>query len=297
MKLIVSACCHPDYPITLEKAIISYSNGISESFHNLLNIWNWGSPYPFFIDSDDNTDIIPIHLDACWNYKGEKNHFLINEDLPIDVLGNLKKEGAFEYLVFGFAPCDGFTMWCFGQKKSSVIKSTQHVQSVVGEFERQFYYRHMIRFEHWSENKKKWQKYSNEEIVPEFDYIEESLFDGTHDKLHDGGLLKYHQAGKPKRLAIKWHIKKSDYEAYLWFDDMKIRDAFEWFYAKYPDAKMDFIFHIDTENKVFQISFNSEEADEPMLLSEDTYQMIIFKSKFEYYRTPNYNQQRGAWIW
>lgn len=161
---------------------------------------------------------------------------------------------------------------------------------------KQFTYRYVVRFGHWDDEKKEWKEYEDE-TNPEFDYIEEALFDGTHDKLHDGGLMKYHEAGKPKKLALQWHVKKSDYSTYLWFDGMAIRAAFEQFYYKYPEAKMDFTFHIDTAKKVFQLSLGCDEAEEPMSLSEDTYQMIVFKSKFEYYRTANYNQPRGAWIW
>lgn len=161
----------------------------------------------------------------------------------------------------------------------------------------QFMYKYNVNFGHWDEGKREWKGYEEDEIKPKFDYIEEALFDGTHDKLHDGGLMKYHEAGKPKKLALQWHIKKSDYSAYLWFDDIAIRSAFEQFYYKYSEAKMDFTFHIDTAKKVFQLSLNCDEAEEPMPLSEDSYQMIIFKSKFEYYRTANYNQPRGAWIW
>ena len=161
----------------------------------------------------------------------------------------------------------------------------------------QFTYRYEVQFGHWDDDKKEWKGYEEDETKPEFDYVEEALFDGTHDKLHDGGLMQYHQAGKPKKLALQWHIKKSDYSAYIWFDDMAIRAAFEQFYYKYPEAKMDFTFHIDPGKKVFQLSLNCDETEETMPLSEDSYQMIIFKSKFEYYRTANYNQPRGAWVW
>lgn len=161
----------------------------------------------------------------------------------------------------------------------------------------QFTYRYVVRFAHWDEENEDWKDYTEDEILPNLDYIEESLFDGTHDKLHDGGLMQYHQAGKPKKLALQWTIKKSDYVAYLWFDDNTVRAAYETFYTQYPNAKMDFIFCIDVEKQKYQVSFNCEEAEMPMLLSEDAYQMIIFKSKFEYYRTPNYNQPRGAWVW
>ena len=161
----------------------------------------------------------------------------------------------------------------------------------------QYNYCYKVFFGHWDDEKKEWKEYEGDEVRPEFEFIEESLFDGTHDKLHDRGLMQYHQAGKPKKLALQWHIKKSVYSAYLWFEDFKIRAAFEQFYIKYPESKMNFIFRIDTDKKVFQISFNCTEAGLPIQLNDSAYQMIIFKNKFEYYRTTNYNQPRGAWVW
>lgn len=181
--------------------------------------------------------------------------------------------------------------------KENLEKNGLPPRDLFDRYMQQFTYRYVVRFGHWNDEKKEWKEYEGDETKPEFDYIEEALFDGTHDKLHDGGLMKYHEAGKPKKLALQWHIKKSDFSAYLWFDDMAIRAAFEQFYYKYPEAKMDFIFRIDVEKKVFLLSLNCDEAEEPMSLSEDTFQMIVFKSKFEYYRTANYNQPRGAWIW
>lgn len=297
MKFIVSANCHPYYPITLEKAVLSYSNGMSESFHNLLNIWSWGCPYPFMIDSENNTDIIPFHLDACWSLEEKRHHFSINEDLPIDVLDILKKEGIFENLVFGFAPCNGFTMWCHGHRKSIVVKSTHNLLTEIGKYMQQFTYRYLPLFEHWDKKKEEWQKPEQLEGNLEFDYIEESLFDGTHDKLHDGGLMKYHQAGKPKKLAIKWHIKKSEYTAYFWFEDEKICSIFERFYGAHPDTKTDFIIRIDTETKKYELALYRQGLKEPQIIPEDAYQLLVFKNKFEHYRSDNYNQERGVWIW
>lgn len=161
----------------------------------------------------------------------------------------------------------------------------------------QFNYRYVVEFGHWDGEKKEWKAYEGDEVRPEFEYIEEALYDGTHDKLHDGGLMWYHQAGKPKKLALQYHIKKSVYSAYLWFDDFKIRAAFENFYHEYPEAEMDFLFRIDPEKNIYQILFISKEAEQPVPMNEDVYQMIVFKSKFERYRTKNYNQPRGAWIW
>ena len=166
---------------------------------------------------------------------------------------------------------------------------------------KRFTYRYLPMFEHWNEDeeKEKWQPYSGEEqeTKPVFDYIEEALYDGTHDKLHDGGLLNYHQAGKPKKLAVKWHIKKSEYTAYFWLDDEAIRAIFDRFYGIHPDTKTDFIIHIDPEKKKYQLALFRYGLQEPRILPEDAYQLIVFKNKFEHFRSENYDQPRGAWIW
>ena len=162
----------------------------------------------------------------------------------------------------------------------------------------QFTYRYLLLLEYWDDDKKIWMKYEKgETILPEFDYIEEALFDGTHDKLHDGSLLKYHQAGKPKKLAVKWHIGKSEYSAYFWFEDEKIREVFDKFYGAHPDTKTDFIIRIDAENKKYELALYRYGLKEPQVMPEDVYQLLVFKNKFEDYRSDNYNQERGAWIW
>ena len=164
---------------------------------------------------------------------------------------------------------------------------------------KQFTYRYLPLFEHWDEDEEKWQPYTEEEqeTKPELDYIEEALYDGTHDKLHDGGLLNYHEAGKPKKLAVKWHIKKSEYTAYFWFEDEAIRAVFDKFYGIHLDTKTDFVIHIDPEKKKYELALYRYGMNEPKPISEDAYQLIVFKNKFEHFRSDNYDQPRGAWIW
>lgn len=164
---------------------------------------------------------------------------------------------------------------------------------------KQFTYRYLPLFEHWNEDEEKWLPYTEEEqeTKPELDYIEEALYDGTHDKLHDGGLMQYHEAGKPKKLAIKWHIKKSEYMAYFWFEDEAIRAIFDKFYGLHPDTKTDFIIHIDPEKKKYQLFLFRYGLQEPRIIPEDAFQLIVFKNKFEQFRSENYDQPRGAWIW
>lgn len=157
-------------------------------------------------------------------------------------------------------------------------------------------YRYLLLFEYWDDNKKMWiDKKRNFPI--DFDYIEEALFDGTYDKLHESNLLKYHEAGKPKKLAIKWHIKKTEYLAFFWFEDDRIREVFDKFYGAHPDTKTDFIIRIDAENKKYELTLYRYGLKEAQVIPEDVYQLLVFKNKYEDYRSDNYTQERGAWIW
>lgn len=162
---------------------------------------------------------------------------------------------------------------------------------------KQFTYRYLPIFGHWDEDEEKWLKYEEEEIQPEFDYIEEALYDGTYDKLHDDRLLNYHEAGKPKKLALKWRVKKSDYSAYFWFEDDAIRAIFDRFYGAHPDTKTDFILHIDPMKNKYELALYRYGLKEPVVIPEEAYQLIVFKNKFEEYRSDNYDQPRGAWVW
>ena len=164
---------------------------------------------------------------------------------------------------------------------------------------KQFTYRYLPLFERWNENEEKWQKYKEEEqeTRPELDFLEESLFDGTHDKLHNGSLLNYHEAGKPMKLSIKWHIKKSEYVAYLWFEDEAIRTIFNKFYGIHPDTKTDFIIHIDPQQNEYQLALFRYGLKEPLVINKNAYQLIVFKNKFEHFRSDNYDQPSGAWMW
>lgn len=170
-------------------------------------------------------------------------------------------------------------------------------RDLYNKYMQQFFYRYLPIFEKFDSNEKKWQKYKEDETGPEFEFIEEALFDGTHDKLHDDNLLKYHEAGKPKKLAIKWHKKKTEYTAYFWFEDEKICAIYDRFYGAHPETKTDFIIHIDAEQKKYELALFRYGLKEPVIIPEEAYQLIVFKNKFEDYRSENYNQPSGAWIW
>ena len=243
----------------------------------------------------------------------------------------------YTHLVAGMAPYGHIALWLYGIKKSvsllwlkgdnlrfgyrmgtldlhqycnRLMSSIQNVREnleknglpprdLFDNYMKQFTYRYQVVFEKWDDENGEWKKYEEDEKdkMPEFDYIEEALYDGTHDKLHDGGLMKYHEAGKPKKLAVQWHVKKLEWSAYFWFEDERIRAIYDRFYGTHRNTNTDFMLRIDPYNNKYELSLYRYGLSEPMIISEKAYQLLVFKNKFECYRSTNYNQHSGAWIW
>lgn len=252
--------------------------------------YNWGEPDFFFRDSDLRLQV-PDTITISWHNKDSGSYYSHKIDLcHTDYL----KDG--DIIVIGITSHGSLALWIISNKKSDLIYQAAIKSDEILELNRQFKYRYIIHLINQHENTLENGENTNE-LIGKFDYIEEKLFDGTHDKLNNGNLLKYHQAGKPKKLAIKWHIGKSEYSAYFWFEEEPIREVFDKFYGAHPDTKTDFIIRIDAENKKYELALYWYGLKEPQVIPENVYQLLVFKNKFEDYRSDNYNQERGAWIW
>lgn len=267
----------------------SSKNGKIQLFQSLYETVDWGTPKNIISLSDSDGGLMTFSLTI------RSKNFSNGEKIKFDILPSLLNGD----LVIGIGPGNYIVLWDYYIKKSIIHKHLQiNSQNILANnWMKQFTYRYQVILENW--DKEKWMKYDEEkdEVQPEFDYIEEKLYDGTHDKLHDGGLMKYHEAGKPKKLAIKWRIKKSDYSAFFWFEEEEICTIFNKFYGQYPDTKTDFIIHIDPIKKKYELSLYCYGLKQPVIIPENAYQLIVFKSGFENYRSDNYNQPTGAWIW
>ena len=179
--------------------------------------------------------------------------------------------------------------------RNNLKKNGLPSHNLFDKYMQQFCYRYLPIFERWSDGKG--EKLTERGCIPELDYIEEALYDGTHDKLRDGSLLKYHTAGKPKKMTLAWHVSKSEYTAHLWFDENLICAVYDRFYGAHRDTNADLLIHIDYEHRKYELSLYRYGLKEPLRIPEDAYQIIVFKNKFEDYRSDNYDQPRGAWIW
>lgn len=84
---------------------------------------------------------------------------------------------------------------------------------------------------------------------------------------------------------------------HIYFNEDVVFDVIKKTYGAHSDTKTDFIIRIDTKNKKYELALFRQGLKEPVVIPESAYQLIVFKNKFEDYRSENYKQPRGAWIW
>ena len=163
----------------------------------------------------------------------------------------------------------------------------------------QYCYRLVPLFEHWqSDEDVKWRRHDDdEENPPVMDHVFVSRCDGTHHKIADDTLMRHHMAGRPERIEVAWHTGKSEWQAYIWLNEELTAPIFERLYGMHRDTRVDLLLHFDPEQQHYELALFRYGMKQPQLLPEDCFQLIVFKNQFENYRTDNYSQPSGAWIW
>lgn len=288
----------------------------------------WGIPETYSI-TDKRPNSFPLGLELCYLSIIERKFYEARIEFP-DNLFELMWEPDMEYITFGMSPKGKIAIWISGENKSNLVCSidaeeTEVDMSLLSPFNpnitlqeycnqyepaikgnespdleifdsaiRQYNYKYLVLSHSFDKTRKDIDK----DLIPiEFDWIEETLCDGTYDKLHDGNLNLYHLGGVPYKCNLKLHKGRTVWEVCFWMDCNALTKIFERFYGAHPETKADFIIRIDAENKKYELALYRQGLKEPVVIPESAYQMIVFKNKFEDYRSDNYNQPRGAWIW
>lgn len=121
--------------------------------------------------------------------------------------------------------------------------------------------------------------------------ISNKLIDGTHYKADFHQLLKYHLAAIPCVIDIEIKNQKSSYCVHMMLYKENIRLFFEKFYGLHKDSQVDFNIIINTEKKEVNLEMYRYGLTAPIEVPSSCYQLIAYKSGFEYYRTENYNTE------
>lgn len=168
-------------------------------------------------------------------------------------------------------------------------------QDLFKHYSTQYNYQYRVVFDRFKDNV--WIGLSDKDISPVVDNIRDTCFDGTYSLVRTLHLCHDHKSGIPKRVILEWFIGKRQFNCYFEIFEEQIFRIFSRFYGAHPETKTDFIIRIDAENKKYELALYRQGLKEPVVIPESAYQLIVFKNKFEDYRSENYDQPRGAWIW
>lgn len=148
-----------------------------------------------------------------------------------------------------------------------------------------------------------WYKKYNYRFIYNSDNIDDKVvklkidrFDGTFEELVDNQNVYMHSA-LPRRFLIAMSLDKGIMNMYFWMDFELIHKTICKIVGVHPETKIDVIIRIDAANKTYELALYRQGLKEPVVIPKSAYQLIVFKNKFEDYRSENYNQPRGAWIW
>lgn len=163
----------------------------------------------------------------------------------------------------------------------------------------QFIYRYLPLEEYW--DGEAWQEYDEDDRFYDdidIESIEDTCFDGTFDRLCDGKLLRYHEAGCPKLLALKWKEDRSNLSAYWWMDEEQLGYVLRRFASIDPTGRADLMLRLDSRQGCFEMALKGGEMlQKPIVIPQEAYQLIVFKDGHELYKSPNFAQEDGAWNW
>lgn len=168
-------------------------------------------------------------------------------------------------------------------------------RNIFNQYMQQYRFRYIMVFGRLQDNE--WTELTDKENYPIVNSQRDLCMDGTYNLTYDKKLCQFHQSGIPKRIISSWSSKNNTFVSYFDFFESPMIKLFEKFYGIHKETKSDFIIRIDAENKKYELALYRQGLKEPVVIPESAYQLIVFKNKFEDYRSENYDQPRGAWIW
>lgn len=270
---------HPDYPCLLLR-----DSTLKSSLGERVNLYNSPNQKLHF---GENMNFLPIiltpdediELDCHYrdNLSDKHNHIHID----------LKRTAISKSLSICILPENNYIIWSFDNNSNNIIEyrlaPDSKIYSKFTQLLKSYCYRITIN-----------SKIDKNLVISGLTL---SKSDGCKNIFNDKSISTYFLQAKPSRIKLSFSLTKGCYAIYIWLDEDRINNIFNKFYGAHPETKADFIISIDAKRRKYELALFRQGLKEPVVIPESAYQLIVFKNKFEDYRSANYNQPRGAWIW
>lgn len=333
MKFRVSNTSMDFFPVECLFCIIKCTDGKTIEVPRAFPInGKWGEPVSYEYDELMEYGL-PVQIDVVYVSIIEKKAYSLEATLNDAILMEVSKDDKIvhsPYIVVGLGPLGFVSIWWYSERKCVMVGKfnasqidipdgylridknqtilsicQQYIErykydtsklknissSLLSKMNSKFQFRYSLSF-NWGFNENKKLTESGG-ILAE---IRDRSFDGAYDNEDPNKVTNYHFSSIPKYINVEWNEIGKSYSLYI-FSDYDLVETMGRFYGAHPETKTDFIIRIDAENKKYELALYRQGLKEPVVIPESAYQLIVFKNKFEDYRSENYNQPRGAWIW
>lgn len=291
------------YHYDCDFAIIDYNNNKQIEIPLFTNggTSSWGAALACKCSEEKIEFINDIELAWTCLEENASYHFHLENNEIINLINSELIHNNNETLILGIAPGGHVSIWVNSGEEQKLLYASKNFlrtcndsQDIHSSLFNGIYNDVKIRTRQYNFKPYLWPNKAQEPIV--LGSISIKGFDGSvHAFVFSNN--NYCFCGIPQKLIVKFQIGKNGYQFFFWFQLDYIYMTFNRFYGAHPETKTDFIIRIDAEKKKYELALYRQGLKEPVVIPKSAYQLIVFKNKFEDYRSENYNQPRGAWIW
>lgn len=287
----------------------------------------WGGVKPLVYITNDKHPL-PSKLKARYHSTLERKSYEIDYDLDKDRTEELWKkhteaypDSPFNKVCIGFAPYGCVALWLRSDKNQILMEMLDATEVELSEREhavydgpdrydkstaadikarfeanmRQYPYRYVALEEYF--DGKRWREYSSDdERYEALDFIgvEDKRTDGTFDFTDGADVLRYHKAGMPERITVKWNEDGYQYLAHFWLDTHYLNKYFEGFFESFPDEKADLLIRIDPHAGRYEVAMGANDLVPKPLIGT---QYIVLRDLREIARSEDFFEEDDAWAW
>jgi len=276
---------------------------------------------------DNNLFPAPNFIDIIWLSLAENQFYSLESALPKEKIESLlaeindeTKEPKYNFIIVGMAPYGGLAVWLSGHGKTTEVAWLQAEPTEVemkdfaptveytqkeyrdlvlqdceeayenyqknGLPDRMLFERYMQKF-----NYRITPKLANEEAL--FEGIELYYYNGELNTTNSGEHAEMVMRAKPSKIVLNWSIGKIQYGAYFWTDEKKIIETFANFYGSDTQKEGALTIEVGESNKDFK--FFLQDDSTVIEIPVEEIEIIVFKNKFEFFRSENYSKPPQGW--
>ena len=285
----------------------------------------WGKPVSMHI-LPENHHPAPKFIFIIWFSIVEAKFYAVSEELPVELIETLlakkdekTKKPEYNTIVAGMAPCGNLAVWLSGDEIITEVAWLQGAEAPIeikdvipkSTLTREEYaQRALSKCKTANKNFQKnglpepalfeqyMQKF-NYRITPKLENaavlkkIERYYYNGELNTTNSGEHTENTLRAKPQKIVLEWNVGKAQYKGYFWTNETKIIETFDNFFNNDTEKEGELMIEVGNSNKDFK--FVLQNTATAIEIPAEDIEIIVFKNKFEFFRSKNYKKPPQGW--